>query len=272
MKNYLHKKYRERLRTSIVIFPMFLNVGSVAPACLSRSYHDGKPAVIYAGGLQKWQQVDKMIDAISRTVSMCAHHFYCPDPDSVRKMLPQAIRSQIIIDRKTHAELKEIYTECHYGFILREDSIVNQVACPTKLVEYLAMGVVPIVDSNNIGDFKTMGMRFITLEQLLQGNLPNEMERIKMVQDNCVVYEHLRNIRNRGEQEICAMLAGTQRMEHSASANGSRSIITSLKHLGDRASRLRTRWSYRYSEDSMLSTPRTGQKRSDNTILTKRTA
>ncbi len=52
------------------------------------------------------------------------------------------------------------------------------------------------------------------------GNLPNEMERIKMVQDNCVVYEHLRNIRNRGEQEICAMLAGTQRMEHSASANG----------------------------------------------------
>ncbi len=85
------------------------------------------------------------------------------------KMPPQAIRSQIIIDRKTHAELKEIYTECHYGFILREDSIVNQVACPTKLVEYLAMGVVPIVDSNNIGDFKTMGMRFITLEQLLRG-------------------------------------------------------------------------------------------------------
>ena len=220
MKIYLHKKYRERLRASIVILPMFRNVRPVIPAGLSRSYHDGKPAVIYAGGLQKWQQVDKMIDAISRTVSMCAHHFYCPDPDSVRKMLPQAIRSQIIIDRKTHAELNEIYTECHYGFILREDIIVNQVACPTKLVEYLANGVVPIVDSDNIGDFKTMGMRFITLRQLLHGNLPNEMERIKMVQDNFVVYEHLRNIRNQGEQEICAMLAGTQRIEHSASANG----------------------------------------------------
>ena len=50
-----------------------------------------------------------------------AHHLYRPDPDSVRKMLPQVIRSQIIIDRKTHAELKEIYTEVHYGFILRED-------------------------------------------------------------------------------------------------------------------------------------------------------
>jgi glycosyltransferase involved in cell wall biosynthesis len=207
MKNYLHKKYRHRLRASIVIFPIFLNVGPVDPA---RSYHDGKPAVIYAGGLQKWQQVDKMIDAISRTVSMCAHRFYCPDPDSVRKMLPQAIRSQIIIDRKTHAELNEIYSECHYGFILREDIIVNHVACPTKLIEYLATGVVPIVDSDNIGDFKTMGMRFITLQQLLQGNLPNEMERIKMARNNFVVYEHLRNIRNQGEQEICAMLAGTQ--------------------------------------------------------------
>jgi hypothetical protein len=60
-----------------------------------------------------------------------------------------------------------------------------------------------------------MGMRFITLEQLLQGNLPDEVERIKMVQDNFVVFEHLRNTRNQGEQEICAMLAGTQRMEHS---------------------------------------------------------
>ena len=37
------------------------------------------------------------------------------------------------------------------------------------------MGVVPIVDSDNIGDFKAMGMRFITLEQSLQGNLPYEM-------------------------------------------------------------------------------------------------
>ena len=114
-----------------------------------------------------------MIDAIGRTVSVCAHRLYCPAPDSVRQMLPEAVRSQIIIDHKTHAELTEIYTKCHYGFILREDIVVNRVACPTKLVEYLAMGVVPIVDSANIGDFRTMGMRSITLEQLLRGDLPD---------------------------------------------------------------------------------------------------
>jgi hypothetical protein len=207
MRNHLREKYREELRAPIAILPMFLNI---APAHLPRPYHDGKPIVIYAGGLQKWQQVDKMIDAIGRTVSICAHHFYCPDPDSVRTMLPEAVRSQIIIDHKTHAELTEIYFKCHYGFILREDIVVNRVACPTKLVEYLAMGVVPIVDSANIGDFKTMGMRFVTLEQLLQSDLPDEATRTGMVLENFVVYENLRKVRMQGEQQICAMLGGVR--------------------------------------------------------------
>ena len=207
MKQHLRQKYREELRAPIAILPMSLNI---SPTVVPRPYHDGKPIVIYAGGLQKWQQVDKMIDAIGRTVSVCAHRFYCPEPESVRQMLPEAVRSQIIIDHKTHAELTEIYTKCHYGFILREDIVVNRVACPTKLVEYLAMGVVPIVDSANIGDFRTMGMRSITLEQLLRGDLPDETRRGEMVQDNFVVYDRLREVRKLGEHDICATLAGEQ--------------------------------------------------------------
>ena len=203
MRNHLLRKYRDELRAPISILPMFLDrVPTLAP----RPYHDGKPVVIYAGGLQKWQQVDKMIDAINRTVSRCAHRFYCPDPDSVRKMLCEEVCSHVIIDRKTRAELTEIYMQCHYGFILRQNVIVNHVACPTKLVEYLAMGIVPIVDSENIGDFTAMGMRFITLGELLQGDLPSEVQRTEMARDNFRVYEHLRNVRRQGERELSAKL------------------------------------------------------------------
>jgi hypothetical protein len=203
MKSYLCQKYGRELRAPIAILPMFIDI---VPPLFPRPYHSGNPIVIYAGGLQKWQQVEKMIDAISRTVAFCVHRLYCPDPDSVRKMLSEEARPQVTIDRKTHAELTEIYATCHYGFILRDNTIVNHVACPTKLVEYLAMGIVPIVDSEKIGDFTAMGMRFVTLAQLLQGDLPTEVKRTEMVRDNMLVYEHLRNIRRKGEQDICANL------------------------------------------------------------------
>lgn len=208
MHNYLRQKYREHLRGEVSVFPMFPNI---APTLAPRAYVDGKPVVVYAGGLHKWQQVPKMIDAISRTASICAYRFYCPDPDSVRTMLPAAVTAEVTVDRKSHDELIALYPECHYGFILREDIVVNHVACPTKLVEYLGMGIVPIVDSENMGDFGAMGMQFVSLNNLLQGNLPGEAQRAEMARLNFAIYQHIREVRKKGAEDIRALLAGYRR-------------------------------------------------------------
>jgi glycosyltransferase involved in cell wall biosynthesis len=77
MESYLRQKYREKMRGRIVTFPMF---PKLRPSLSPRPHVDGKPVVVYAGGLHTWQQVPKMIDAIRRTASMCVHRFYCPDP------------------------------------------------------------------------------------------------------------------------------------------------------------------------------------------------
>lgn len=205
MQTYLRQKYRDELRGRVVIFPMFPRVASTLSP---RAYVNGKPVIVYAGGLHKWQQVPKMVDAITRTVPICTHRFYSPDPDAVREMLPEAIREQVIIDRKGHEELIALYAECHYGFILREDIVVNHVSCPTKLVEYLAMGIVPIVDCDNIGDFKAMGMQYVSLGELLLGQLPEECRRAEMAEDNFRIYEQLRVVRKRGAEDIYAELSG----------------------------------------------------------------
>lgn len=203
MQNYLNQKYREELKGQVAIFPMFPNV---APSLVPRAYVEEKPVVVYAGGLHKWQQVPKMIDAITRTASLCAHRFYCPEPEVVRAMLPESVRTQVIVDRKAHEELIGLYAECHYGFILREDIVVNHVACPTKLVEYLAMGIVPIVDCEDIGDFKDMGMQFVPLDDFLKGNLPTEERRAEMAHQNFSIYERLREIRKQGARNIYDLL------------------------------------------------------------------
>lgn len=204
MENYLRQKYRDDVRGRIVLFPMFPDSPLAAAA---RPDINGKPVVVYAGGLQKWQQVPQMVNAVRHTHSLYEYRFYCPEPAKIRDMLPEEICSRVVIEHKTREELLAVYPDCHYGFILREDTIVNQVACPTKLVEYLAMGIVPIVNSENIGDFQAMGMQSVSLEALLLGSLPDEERRAEMVRLNFEVYERLRKIYQAGSNQIRTLLA-----------------------------------------------------------------
>lgn len=201
MKNYLQQKFRGALKAQSVSFPIFPRF---TPTLATRPLINGAPVVVYAGGLHKWQQVPKMIDAIVRTADHCNHRFYCPEPEAVIAMLPPELVNTVTVEAKTHAELMTLYPQCHYGFILREDIIVNRAACPTKLVEYLAMGIVPIVDCEDIGDFKTLGMRYITLEDFLDGNMPDEQGRLALAEANLSVYERLKEVRQSGADQIFA--------------------------------------------------------------------
>ncbi|TXI22469.1 MAG: glycosyltransferase, partial [Nitrosomonas sp.] len=207
MRQYLQQKFRDLLKAYVVSFPMFPDF---TPTLATRPLLNGKPIVVYAGGVHKWQQVPKMIDAISRTAERCSHRFYCPEPQLVRDMLPPSVAAAVVVEAKTHVELMTLYPECHYGFILREDIIVNRVACPTKLVEYLAMGIVPIIDSEDVGDFKSLGMRSVRLDDFLAGCLPNEEERLAMAKQNFAVYERLKEIRLTGASEIHAFFTPSE--------------------------------------------------------------
>lgn len=201
MRRYLLQKYRDRLRGEVVVLPMF-PVAGVPPE--PRPYSGGKPVVVYAGGLHKWQQVPKMIDAIVETHHRCLHRFYCPDPAPVVAMLPADLLANggVVVESKSHDELVECYRDCHFGFVLREDLVVNHVACPTKLVEYLAMGIVPIVDCEDIGDFKELGMRFVRLRDFVEGLLPEASARDAMARENHAVHARLRGQRQAGVDRL----------------------------------------------------------------------
>ena len=232
MHAYLRQKYRAELKATVAVFPMFPSVaGDAGP----RPYEDGRPTVVYAGGLHRWQQVPKMLDAIARTRTLCRHRFYCPEPEAVRSMLPAELRDEVVVERKTHAEVIELYGECHYGFLLREDVVVNHVACPTKVVEYLAKGLVPIMESENVGDFKALGMQSVSLADFLEGRLPDEATRDTMAQANLAVFERLRVTRDSGARVIHDLFAyrGGLGLRHRA-----RDLAVRLLPLGTRRGNL----------------------------------
>src|SRR5262249_35508093 len=122
MRAYFAQKYRDLARGEVIVLPIYPSIPCYRG---DKPLVEGRPVVVYAGGLHKWQQVAKMVDAIVSTDERCHHRFYCPDPGAVLALLPPSVRAsgRVIVERKTHEELLATYRECHYGLVLRADSV-----------------------------------------------------------------------------------------------------------------------------------------------------
>lgn len=197
MKKHLETKYDGIIRGEFILLPIFQEI---TEENLNKAYKGNKPIIVYAGGLQKWQQVPKMLDAIRMTSNIYNYKFYTPNPEIVLNIISNSHTrfDNVEVDCKQIKEIFQVYSECHFGFILREDIVVNHVACPTKLIEYLATGIIPIVDSENIGDFKDYGMHFVYLRDIVKGYFPEEEIRNKMARENFQIYEYLKKISSSG--------------------------------------------------------------------------
>ena len=212
MQKYLERKYRDYSVPLFVHFPMFPNF---VPFLGEKK--NTKPIAVYAGGLHKWQQPEKTLRSMIAVQDRCASYFLSPDPDTAAEIAAEIDPdNKIVFDSMSHDALMRFYRKCDFGYILREDSIVNNVACPTKIVEYLANGIVPIIDSDQIGDFSDLGMRSIKLDDFNAGKLPEMAEVASMAQFNFGVYQRIKSARDRGALELSDYLMGAERtfVEH----------------------------------------------------------
>jgi hypothetical protein len=100
--------------------------------------------------------------------------------------------AHLIVKSATQKEVFETASDCDFGLLLRESNVVNRVACPTKLIEYLAAGVVPVLDAPDVGDFVDLGMQFVPIDEFMRGHFPSPEERRRIAIHNLAVCERLR--------------------------------------------------------------------------------
>jgi hypothetical protein len=174
MADHFLSKYPREIETAqVVILPNFdFQNGNVLEASLAdRSGHQLR--LIYAGGVQKWQNIDFMLVTLRRLADIrrdWRSSLYVP-PEAVHEIQGKVEHlgcdSFVSVGSLAHDEVLRQYATADLGFVLREPTLMNEVAMPTKLVEYIRYGVVPIVLSPKMGDFMQLGYRYLTIEDLL---------------------------------------------------------------------------------------------------------
>lgn len=114
-----------------------------------------KPTFVYAGNLAGWQCFPKIIalyKQIKERIKDAELTIYTPDQDQASAILKE-YGVDAVLKYVPYTQLAEEIKNFKYGFLIRDDHPVNNVATPTKMGNYLANGIIPIF-SDVIGDFK----------------------------------------------------------------------------------------------------------------------
>lgn len=127
--------------------------------CGTYKSHKGKKTtsknVVYLGGMSKWQNVDLILKTFKSLYSIDNSYRLTIITGSAKiaykkvsgLSLDDEVEIKTLLQEEVYNELKKY----DFGFILRDDIDLNNVACPIKLIEYLGAGVIPII-SQGVGD------------------------------------------------------------------------------------------------------------------------
>lgn len=137
-----------------VVIPCTLGKDHLTEAARPTAKRAGEDVVlVYSGSTAGWQSFELLESLLKEalTAQPQVRVLFLSRPDPRIDALGQAFPGRV--DRKwvTPDEVAGILAECDHGVLVREDSITNRVASPTKFAEYLRAGL-KVVAPEHLGD------------------------------------------------------------------------------------------------------------------------
>ena len=186
MIDFYKNKYQECHNANFIKLPIY-NSNEIKASNKSNDMFN----VIYSGRNYIWQNTELMVKSIAQIIdkNKSANNIkftiLSPDISTFQKLLKENnIDKKVVLKSVNPEDLNEEYKSAHYGFILRDKDVVNTVACPTKLIEYMSAGIIPIVLQPEIGDFNQLGYEYLLNSDFINLKLPNLQEAEQMRQHN----------------------------------------------------------------------------------------
>lgn len=149
-----------------VVIPCTLNESKVVfteeDISLARAkfgFNEDDVVFIYAGSIADWQSKDLMDEfcAIILNDNQSAHFLFLSQFDVTTFDAFKKFGNRMLQMWVEPLEVSNVLLAGDYGLMIREESVTNSVASPTKFAEYLRAGL-KIITSKNIGDFSVNSM------------------------------------------------------------------------------------------------------------------
>lgn len=216
MQEHMIRKYGSLIKAKFILMPIYENRFSRQQGLTVKQLINGCSIVIYAGGTQKWQMIPEMQSAMRNTKNNVFFEICVPAPEEFMKIWGSKTKllSNMNVRSRSHEDVMNLYDRCHYGFVLRDDIVVNNVACPTKLIEYIEHDIIPILSTTHIGDFSNMGMRYILVDDFIEGRLPEESKRAEMAINNRQILEVFKQEYKEGSKRLLEVIENNEYSEN----------------------------------------------------------
>jgi glycosyltransferase involved in cell wall biosynthesis len=124
---------------------------------------DDRPVVLYLGGASPWQRPRFMVECFCELLAIrpdAVMLIISGNPEAFAELLESSGVSDdsVRICSLPHQEVAATAAAADVGMLLREETLINRVASPTKFAEYLAAGV-PVVLADILRDFAAITRR-----------------------------------------------------------------------------------------------------------------
>jgi len=194
MKDHYKKMYKDIKGIVYPVLPITLgNDNEDEKLSLFRKMlglNENDIVIIYTGNTQKWQNVKLIASIIAKDENPLHKYILLTGEKNEFKKILTRERvdfSKVILESVDPSQLQLYYRLSHYGFILRDDHVLNAVACPTKLLEYMYYGIIPIVKTTHIGDFSSFEYEYVNYKEI------NKLTTPKKSQNNTEVLKAMFN-------------------------------------------------------------------------------
>lgn len=149
MRDYLTDKYRYNQRIPFTIIPTMYSPEEINPVRKAEiekieNYSSTQFVISYVGSSAAWQETDQLIDVISRVAPISSKiRFFILTNGKILGLdkLSPDIQKRITMKSVPHSDMKYYLNMTDIGVVIRDNSIVNKVAAPTKIAEYLTNGL-----------------------------------------------------------------------------------------------------------------------------------
>jgi len=159
MKDYFSSKYFG-CADKISIIPTFAQVLSQiepidVPDIRKANRWGGEILLCYSGSLEGWQCFDEILNIFNILQKRSSRFRFVFLSKSASEMLSR-IQARLLLGSfavysASPEELPFYLSQCDYGFLVRRDHIINKVAAPIKVKDYLLAGL-RVVVTPNVGD------------------------------------------------------------------------------------------------------------------------